>query len=159
MDALAQGDPVLVADVSRLSKSCRWPRLGASLSPLGVVALFAFPLCAADVTVGILELYRTWPGGLTCPEVADAEVLAEAAMELIVDLGAADGGQGLRLGPLDPQWATINRAVSVVSSQLHSGLTEAYLRLRAHAFLSGHRLLRTAEAVLSGDLHFTADRW
>jgi len=50
-------------------------------------------------------------------------------------------------------------AVGVVSAQLHSGLTEAYLRLRAHAFLTGRRLLHTAEAVLSGDLRFTADRW
>jgi hypothetical protein len=161
MDALAQGDPVLVADVSRPATPCRWPRLDAVLSPLGVVALFAFPLFAANVTVGVLELYRTRPGGLTSPEIADVEMLAEAAMELIIDLGAADPGhpQGLRLGPLDPQWVTINQAVGVVSSQLHSGLTEAYLRLRAHAFLSGHRLLQTAEAVLAGDLRFAADRW
>ena len=161
IDALTDGDPVQVADVSWPSTAHRWPRLDAALSPLGVVALFAFPLIVADITVGVLELYRTRPGPLTGSEVADAKVFAEAAAELMVvsGLGEPGGPDDLLLGPLDTQWAMINQAVRVVSVQLHGGLPDAYLRLRAYAYLSGRRLRHTAEAVLAGDLRFAPDRW
>ena len=159
VDALTRGDPVWAADLSWPFTAYRWPRLGAALAPLGVVALFAFPLVAADIAVGVLELYRTRPGGLSRSEVADAEVFAEAAVEVMVDVGQREpgGADDMALGPLDTQWAVINHAVGVVSVQLHSGLTDAYLRLRAHAYLSGRRLLDTAEAVLAGDVRFTPD--
>lgn len=159
LDALTHGEPALAADVSRTPD--RWPRLDAVLSPLGVVALFAFPLSVSNGTVGVLELCRTRPGTLTSAEIADAEVFAEAAVDLLVDLGKGEPARAgaLLLGPLDAQWASINRAVAVVSVQLSVGLSEAYLRLRAYALLSGRRLLSTAEAVLAGDLRFVPDRW
>jgi hypothetical protein len=161
IDALTHGDPVWIADVSRPCTPYRWPRLGAVLSPLSVVALFAFPLIMSDITVGVLELYRTRPAALTRAEVADAEVFAEAAVELMVDIGLGDSGHAdeVLLGPMDTQWAVINQAVGFVSAQLDQGLTEAYLRLRAYAYLSGCRLLNTAEAVLAGDLRFAPDHW
>jgi hypothetical protein len=161
LDALTHGDPVLVADVSRPPTPDQWPRLDAVLSPLGVIALFAFPLAVADGTIGVLELYRARPGALTSAEITDAEVFAEAAVDLLVDIGMGEPGRAgdLLLGPLDAQWASINHAVGVVSAQLSSGLPEAYLRLRAYALLSGRRLLPTAEAVLAGDLRFVPDRW
>jgi len=61
------------------------------------------------------------------------------------------------LGPLDAQWAGINQAAGVVSAQLNSTMTEAYLRLRVHAFLSGRRLRHVADDVLSGELRFVPD--
>jgi hypothetical protein len=132
--------------------------LAAVVAPLGVTALFAFPLVGAAETVGVLEVYRSWSGPLTPSEVADVKALADAGMELLTRVGRGDGDAGL-FGPLDEQWGVINQAVAIVSAELHSGLSEAYLRLRTHAFLSGCRLLPLAEAVLGGDVRFTPDNW
>jgi hypothetical protein len=93
--------------------------------------------------------------------MADAEAVADAAMEMLVRVGrgAPGYGDGQLLGPLDAQWGVISQAVAVVSAQLHSGMSEAYLRLRAHAFLAGCRLLPLAKAVLAGELRFAPDDW
>jgi hypothetical protein len=160
-DVLTDSIPTLAADLSSPRASHRWPRLAALVSPLGVTALFAFPLTGAEETVGVLELYRRRPGPLTPSETADAEAVADAAMEMLVRVGrgAPGYGDGQLFGPLDAQWGVINQAVAVVSAELHSGMPEAYLRLRAHAFLTDCRLLPLAEAVLTGDLRFTPDNW
>ena len=56
MDAVALGRPVLVDDVRSLGQ--RWPQFSNAVASMGVRAVYALPLQAMAVTLGVLVLYR-----------------------------------------------------------------------------------------------------
>ncbi|REH44665.1 GAF domain-containing protein [Kutzneria buriramensis] len=159
VQALVTGEEVLVGDLTRRSCRERWPVLVSQLAPLGVQAVFAFPLVMGEVTVGVLELYRVRPLPLSADEVADGRVFADYALAAL--LGGTDDESsghhldGMLAGSLAQQWARVHQAVGVVSTQLGTGLTPAYQRLRAHAFVTDRPLREVADMVLEGWLRFT----
>jgi hypothetical protein len=62
MQAALTGNPVLVPDLQHGSEAARWPVLAAAVTgQTAVRALFALPL--HPVNVGVLDRYRTTPGG------------------------------------------------------------------------------------------------
>ncbi|MEV6611888.1 GAF and ANTAR domain-containing protein [Kutzneria sp. NPDC051319] len=144
IEALHENEPVLVP---RVATDRRWPLVGPALVDAG--ALFAFPLEAGGVTVGVLELYLRRPGTLTAAQIGDAELFADGALELLVE-----SEEDVLSGPLADRWARVNRAVAVVAGQVGGDLEEAYARLRAHAFVTAGRLADIADDVLVGSLRF-----
>jgi GAF domain len=144
--ALGQDDPVLLP---RLAADRRWPLLIPALTEAGAAALFAFPLTAGGVTVGVLELYQRRPRVLTKDEVADGLLFAESALELLVS-----SEDDVLAGPAADRWRRVNQAVGVVADQVDAALEDAYARLRAHAFRTGRRLPDIAADVLVGRLMF-----
>jgi hypothetical protein len=146
LDALNQNDPVLVPQVA---SDRRWPLLVPALGEAGAAALFAFPLAAGGVTVGVLELCQRRPGALTSDQLRDAELFAHSALELLVQ-----SDDDVLSGPLADRWGGVNQAVAVVAGQIGGNLEEAYARLRARAFVTGRRLSDIADDVLVGCLRF-----
>ncbi|EWM10729.1 GAF and ANTAR domain-containing protein [Kutzneria sp. 744] len=146
VEAMERNDPVLVP---RVATDRRWPMLGPALVEAGAAALFAFPIEAGGVTVGVLELCQRKPGALTVAQVDDAELFAESALELLVD-----GENDVLSGPLAERWGRVTRSVAVVAGQLGGDPAQAYARLRAHAFATGRRLPDIADDVLVGSLRF-----
>jgi GAF domain-containing protein len=158
MQALDDGDAVLVDDLTSVDSSARWPVLAAMLVRVGVQAVFALPLATADVTVGVLELYRRRPVPLNSAELTDAQLFADYAMRLLVIGDRDPSGRGvdaLLIGSLAAQWTRVNQAIDVISAQLEIGAAQAYQRLRAHTFVSDLRLREVANAVLDGRIQFT----
>lgn len=161
MEAVSSFAPVLAYDLSDPATWYKWPRLSSALWSLRVTAVFAFPLVVDEAAVvGVLELYRRWPGPLAPGEIADAEALAAAAVAMLVGYQRGRPGELGRqgAGPLGEHWALVYQAVDAVSAQLRSDASEAYLRLRAYAFLSNRRLLGAAEDVLAGRVRFRSHR-
>ncbi|MFC0542360.1 GAF domain-containing protein [Kutzneria chonburiensis] len=144
--ALEQDDPVLLP---RLVADRRWPLLVPALAEVGAAALFAFPLAAGGVTVGVLEVYQRWPRALTEAEVAVGVLFAESALELLVS-----GEDDVLAGPVADRWTFVNQAVAVVAAQIGGALEDGYARLRGHAFVTGRRLPDLAAQVLAGELVF-----
>ena len=131
------GSPVLVADLG--SAAARWPGFAPEAVAAGARAMFAVPLQAGAIRVGVLSLYRALPGPLGAGELADVLVFADIALQLLLDAAAGISGSP-GYGPLDglsDRRAVVYQATGMISVQLGVSLEEALARLRAHAFAGG----------------------
>ena len=142
VDAWRVGEPISEPDLSE-PVVVRWPAFAQAAAEAGVRAVFAFPLRVGAIRIGVLALYRDRPGVLSGEEFGDGLVLADVAVQVILALqaGAApDQLHGLLAGQ-PAHWAEVHQATGMLSEQLGVPLDEAFVRLRAHAFMQ-HRPLR-----------------
>ena len=151
------GSPVLVPDLE--AATARWPGFAPAAVAAGARAVFALPLQAGAIRVGMLSLYRERPGSLTPAELADALVLADIALGMMLDAAA-----GISLLPeyrpldgLSDSRAGVYQAAGMISVQLGVSLEVAFVRLRAHAFATGGALSDVADAVVTRDLRLDPD--
>ncbi|WP_052395902.1 GAF and ANTAR domain-containing protein [Kutzneria sp. 744] len=157
VDALAEERPMLAVD---LTEPSRWPTFAQAAVEAGVRAVFAFPLQMGSIAVGVLEVYRAMSGDLTTVEYRDALLYSDAAMALLlehIDDEPSAREVGLFAGGFGNRWDVVHQATGVISVQLRSGLSEAFLRLRGHAFFTGRGLADVAEDVIEGRLRFDRD--
>jgi ANTAR domain-containing protein len=155
VEASSGGRPVLEPDLV-VAGSSRWPRFGAAVLAAGVRAVFAFPLRVGAIRVGVLDLYRDIPGSLTTPDLVEALAFADAATAVVLHLQDHDGDDGAGsplTGPIDTR-AVVHQATGMITIQLGIGLTEALLRLRAHAYASGRTVSAIAADVVSRRMFF-----
>lgn len=147
--------PVLAPELTSMSSLRRWPLFAPAAVEAGAPAVFAFPLVQHMISVGVLEIHRTAEGDLSDDEISDALLFADVAVSLLADLVEAgpDDADEFECG-VGARWGEIHRAIGVVSIQLESGLTEAFLRLRARAFATGRPLSEIAEDVLTQRMRF-----
>jgi hypothetical protein len=85
----ADGDRAVLAPDLADDGHTRWPSFTKRALARGVAAVFAFPLRAGTVRLGVLTVYRGGPGMLT----VDERGIAEALAEVLVD-GLVEGGPG-----------------------------------------------------------------
>jgi hypothetical protein len=159
MEAATTGNPVLIPDLHHSTETARWPIFAAAVAEqTSVAALFALPLQWGALNVGVLDMYRTAPGGLSKTQWRDA--LAASDLVALIMLGrrtdpGEDGG-----GWLDPALghrAEIHQATGMVLVQLGISATDALARLRAHAFVNQRLLIDVACDVVARRLMFTPD--
>ena len=121
--------------------------------------MFAVPLQAGAIRVGVLSLYRVKPGPLAPGELADLIVMAGIALGMVLDAAAGVSGRpGYR--PLDgvrETRAEVHQAVGMIAVQLGVSLEDAFVRLRARAFASSADLGEVAADVVSRRLRLDAD--
>jgi hypothetical protein len=151
------GSPELVPDLELAAG--RWPGFAPAAVAAGARAMFALPMQAGAIEVGVLTLYRARPGPLAAAELADAVVMAGIALQIVLDEAAGIRGQpGYRpLDGLSDSRAEVYQAIGMVSVQLGVSLEEASVRLRARAFASGAELSAVADDVVHRRLHFEPD--
>jgi hypothetical protein len=151
------GSPMLITDLEPLTE--RWPGFAPAAVVAGARALFAFPLQAGAIRVGVLWLYRARPGPLTPQQLADALIFADIALQLLLD--SASGIVGLAgyrpLDGLSDSRAEVYQATGMISVQLGVSLEEAFVRLRAHAFAASAPLNDIAGDVVKRLLRFVPD--
>jgi hypothetical protein len=120
----------------------RWPAFTPLAVGADVRAVFGFPMRVGSVLLGALNLYRDVPGQLTGEQHADAMVVAEVAARWVLEAQAGAPAdmvaEELEIGA-DFHFA-VHNAAGIVSVQQNISVTEALIRLRAHAF-SADRLL------------------
>jgi len=151
------GAPVLIPDMA--AAAARWPGFVSAAVAAGAGAMFALPLQAGAIRVGVLTLYRAKPGALAPGALADALVLAGIALQLVLD-----GAAGIRARPeygpladLSDSRAEVYQATGMISVQLGVSLEDAFVRLRAHAFAGGRALADVADDVVIRVLRFSPD--
>jgi hypothetical protein len=151
------GSPVLIPDLE--SVAARWPGFVSAAVAAGARAMFALPLQAGAIHVGVLSLYRAQPGSLAPGELADVLVLADIALQLMLD-AAAGISELAEYRPLDGMSdarAEVYQATGMVSVQLGVSLEEAFARLRARAFASSRALAEVSDDIVNRLLRFDPD--
>jgi hypothetical protein len=153
----AFGSPMLIPDLD--AAAARWPGFAPAAVAAGARAMFALPLQAGAIRVGVLSLYRAQPGPLTPAELADVLVFADVALHLVLDSAAGITGspEYRPLEGLSDKRAEVYQAIGMISVQLGVDLGEAFVRLRAHAFADGAALGDIANDVVNRKLRLDPD--
>jgi hypothetical protein len=161
VDAYTGGGPVLIGDLDSAESAARWPIFTPAALDSGAHAVFALPLQVGAIRVGVLDLYRIRPGGLSPHELADALAYAETAGRLLLDAAA-----GTQPDTVDLAWqrddptahqAQVHQATGMILVQLGIGAEAAFARLRAYAYAHDRRLGDVARDVVERRLRFPPD--
>ncbi len=155
VDAYRLGRPVLEPDLGAPTEA-RWPAFARSAVAGGARAVFGFPMSVGTVRLGALNLYRDRPGPLTTEQHADAELVAAIAGRTLITMqtGADHGALGVELEAGSNLRLVVHQATGMVAEQLGITVTEALIRLRAHAFAKDRALTDVASDVVTGGFRF-----
>lgn len=153
VDALDESCPVLVPQLTDGLSTRRWPVFAPLVVEAGMSAVFAFPLVHGEIRLGVLEFYRRTEGMLSDGELSDALLFAEAASELIVEYA----GDIPTSDEIMTRWTQIHVAIAVAAAQLECDPSQAFLRLRARAFVTDRRLSEIAADVVTRRVRFVPD--
>lgn len=140
--------------------STRWPTFVALARDCDIGAVFAYPLSAAGVKVGVLTLYQQLEGSLTTAQQDDSAALVEVLTETVLSL-QDDAPPGTLAPVLDGAVryrAEIYQAAGMVAIQLGVPADEALLRIRAHAFANDQTVAETAALIVARRLRLPDDR-
>lgn len=161
MEAATTGRAVYVPDLHDSTQSARWPIFASAVAEQTLVgALFALPLQWGAVNLGVLDLYRSAPGGLPDPQWRDALAAADTAALMLLGQRTDPAGPDHAGGWLDQglgHRAEIHQATGMVVAQLEISATDALARLRAHAFAHQRLLIDVAKDVVERRLVFTEE--
>jgi hypothetical protein len=164
LDASASSGPVLASDLADAESGTRWPAFAPAANQAGAVAVFAFPLVVGAIRAGVLGLYRDRPGPLSDFQLGDALVFADTATMLLLDAqDRAAGGIGPGVGPggqptgLASHRAEIDQATGMLTEQLGVGITDAFVRLRAYAYVNDLQLADVASEIVARRLRLFPD--
>ena len=149
-DASASSGPVLASDLADRESGIRWPVFAPAASAAGVAAVFAFPLVVGAIRAGVLGLYRDRPGPLSDFQLGDALVFADTATLLLLD------AHDLPLA-LGSYRAEIDQATGMLTEQLEVSVTDAFVRLRAYAYVNDIQLADVARDIVARRLRLVPD--
>ena len=158
MDAHLQRRPVLEPDLADPAVP-RWLAFTPPAVAAGVRAVFGFPLDIGSARLGALNLYRDRPGPLTGDQHADALTMASVAARAVIGMQPRPGrtlGAELEVGT-NFQFV-VHQAAGMVSVQIGASVTEALIRLRAHAFRHGQLVGDVAKDVVDRRLRLRSRR-
>jgi hypothetical protein len=160
-DASTSGGPVLASDLAEMQAVRRWPVFAPAARQAGAAAIFAFPLQVGAIRAGVMGLYRERPGSLGAFQLGDALVFADTATLLLLDAqGQAAGGHEPQTGqPADLALhrAEIDQATGMLTEQLGVGIADAFVRLRAYAYVNDLRLTDVARDIVARRLRLHPD--
>jgi hypothetical protein len=164
LDAYASGGPVLASDLGAAETAGRWPVFARTAVQAGAAAIFVFPLQIGAIRAGAMGLYRARPGSLSAAALGDALLFADTATLLLLDSAAqAAGGPQAGTGPavqpedLARHRAEIDQATGMLTEQLGTGITDAFARLRAYAYVNDLRLADVARDIVARRLRLRPD--
>jgi hypothetical protein len=142
IDAFVHRSPFAVPDLAADGAVTRWPVLTREVGPLGVGALFAFPLQIGTVPFGTVQLYRRTPGALTPATTASALLATRTIAHAVLREVHSTHGRTVR--PDD-----VGLATGMIAVQAAVPVTSALALLRAAAFAEHVSIHDIAAAVVS----------
>ena len=153
-------------DVARTRKAClvphlpagtdEWPVFGPVIFDTDAKALFVFPLLIGAACVGVVTSYRQTAGDLKPDAVSLAVALTRSiavpALRHAIHLASEDSS-----GPESPieLRREVHQAVGMILGQLSTTATNAFVRLRAHAFATGRTVSDVSGDVIRRELDFS----
>ena len=147
MDAAASGVPVLVSDLRDPSEGVagRWPVFLDEADRVGVRAVFAFPVRISAIALGVMDLYRSKPGGLSQEQLSTTFSTVDAMSRSMLDWDRVPPEEPDEVYPL-----TVHQAAGIVMVQLDTTIEEALVRLRAATYRDGRPVSELAADIVSG---------
>jgi hypothetical protein len=155
--SLRSGVPVLAGVLDSWENHQRWPLFTLSAGATGAQAVFAFPLRSGAIHLGALVLHRTSPGPLTSEQVADAYVVTDIVMSLVLDELSRVDDDVPPLEGMPLNRAEVHQATGMLSVQLGVGMDEALVRLRAHSFAHAKPVVEVARDIVTRHLRLSRD--
>jgi hypothetical protein len=152
VDAITTGRPVLSSDLAAPTE-VRWPGFSREAQQAGVRAIFALPLRVGAIRLGVMDLYRDAPGGLSPLDLADAVTVADTATLAVIDMHGSTP-----VSDFDQEcWdlatfyrVEVHQATGVLMHQLGFSAVEALATLRARAYTSGLPVVELARQIVAG---------
>ena len=156
-ETLRTGAPTLVPDLVD-SEHREWPIFSAAMIDLEVGALFTFPLSMGAVIVGVVDLYRVTPGRLTPGAVSTALSLAGTVAGPAARRAVSSANDEVPPAAITaPEMRrVVHQATGILLVQLDTTATDAFFRLKAHAFAAGRSLEDVANDVVLRRIDFRA---
>ncbi|MFJ5986227.1 GAF and ANTAR domain-containing protein [Lentzea sp. NPDC092896] len=155
--SLRSGVPVLVDELDSWENHQRWPLFTLSAGATGARAVFAFPLRSGAIHLGALVLHRTSPGPLTSEQVADAHVVTDIVMSLVLDELTRVHVDVPPSDDMPLRRAEVHQATGMLSVQLGVSMDEALVRLRAHSFAHDKPVVDVARDIVTRHLRLSPD--
>lgn len=158
VDAYNQDRSVSEPDLARPATP-RWLAFTGPAVDVGAKAVFGFPLQVGAVRLGALNLYNDRAGPLTDDQHADALIMADVAAQavLLLQADAPPGTVAVELETNANFRYVVHQATGMVAAQLEVTVSQALIRLRAHAFGNNRSLTDVARDVVDRRLRFDAD--
>lgn len=151
----------LVLDETELQASGfgRWALYAPEAVAIGVRAVWAYPLNIGALRIGALVLYRDRPGRMSDLQESDAYLLASVVGRAILAERAGVSRRELadELGLELSFDFSVHQAAGMVAVQGGTGLGDAFVALRAHAFGSGVSMTTLARSVVRRETIFDPD--
>jgi hypothetical protein len=159
LSAFADRRPVLEAGIGTSAEG-RWPVYWPAVVAKGVRAVFAFPLQIGAARLGVMDVYRDQPGGLSKEALSLALTYAEVAVHTLLDgqQRAQVGDSAAGLAEALAYRLELYQAQGMVMVQLGVPLDEAMAVMRAHAFARDRSLIEVARDVVARRLTFDRER-
>lgn len=157
VDAYQQDRPVLEPDLAH-PDTPRWLAFTGPAVDAGARAVFGFPLQVGAVRLGALNLYSDRAGDLTDAQYTDALIMADVAAQAVLLL-QADAPPDTVAAELESNanfQYVVHQAAGMVAAQLDVTVSQALIRLRAHAFGNSRALTHVARDVVDRRLRFDA---
>jgi hypothetical protein len=153
-DALLSARPVLVSSLD--DPFDRWPAFGAAARHLGVNSVFAFPMFLGAIIVGVVGLASPRKVALQPHEISTAIHLTSRITRSAVARALHEAEQDrVPEGPSQPAMRReVHQATGMILAQLDITATEAFVRLRAHAFATSRSVQDVARDVVARTLDF-----
>lgn len=153
---LRTGTSTLAPDLNDAQHD-EWPIFRAAIIDLQVGALFAFPLSMGAVIVGVVDLYRETPGPLTMGAMSTAMSLAGtvAAPAARRAVRSAEDEVPPNANTAPEMRRVVHQATGMLLVQLDTTATNAFFRLKAHAFATNRTLEDVAHDVVMRRIDFT----
>ena len=154
-DSLRTAQPILVPSL-RDEGPARWPTFTIGALELGVLALFVFPMFVGAATVGVVGLSSAKVGPLDARQLATAERLTRSITRRSVQWALDEARDDLTAEvPAAPAMRReVHQATGMILAQLDVTATEAFARLRAHAFATSRTVEDVARSVVTRELDF-----
>jgi GAF domain-containing protein len=146
--AYALGRPVLVPSLA--DAAGRWPGFVDRVAEVGIRAAFAFPIRVGASRLGVLTLHHDATGDLAAPALQRALILADLAVEVLLDDG--DGVPERELEATLSGDRLVYQAQGMLMVRLGVTLADALARMRAHAYASGLTLVELAARIVDGSI-------
>jgi len=155
-EALRNGIPVLCPDLGDGSAS-EWPTFRETARSIGIGSVFAFPMKMGAATVGIVDLYATTPVLLDAGMIAQTVTLAARTAPAAAHQAMYAANDELSVeNELAPAMRReVHQATGMIQAQLDTTATDAFARLRAHAFVTGTSVDDIAREVVGRRLDFS----
>jgi hypothetical protein len=156
----SSGGLVLASDLASGENGRRWPAFAPAALQAGATAIFVFPLRIGAIRSGVLGLYRKQSGSLSNSQLGDALTFADTATLLMLDArGQTADGQGDGPGGQPPDLAQhraeIDQATGMLTEQLCVSMADAFVRMRAYAYVSDLRLSDVARDIVARRLRLS----
>lgn len=158
VEAFSSRRPVLEPDLAGRGMR-RWPEYSPAARSHGVESVFAFPLQIGAARLGVLDLVRGRPGRLSADEMSDALAFADVAVSTLLD-GQARAAAGHPAEGLEDVLAyrtQLYQAQGMLMVMLGVSVTDAMVRLRAHAYARERPLGEVARDIVAGNLTLERD--